>query len=138
MTEFVNLRLIIIMGKNPSENFLYSVESLAYYIYKYYGKLLDNFDGGLKPFLGISKLVEKFLNISFIAPLKIAMNKSFKLSQDEKDMVNKASKFMQENDFEYFHSIYLLPDNACTPKDYETILRLIEKGIFYPIERNKN
>jgi hypothetical protein len=135
MTEFVNLKLIIIMGINPSQNFLYSVESLAYYIYKYYGKLLDSFDGGLKQFLGISKLTEKILNVSFIAPLKITMNKNVKLSLNEKEMVNKASTFMREQDFDYFHSIYLLPENNCSPKDYEIILKLIQKGIFTPIEK---
>ncbi len=135
MTEFVNLKLIIIMGKNPSKNFLYSVESLAYYIYKYYGNLLDNFDGGLKQFLGISKLIEKILNVSFISPLRITMNKNVKLSQNEKEMVNKASKFMREHDFDNFHSLYLLPENDCSPKDYETILKLIKKGIFTPIEK---
>ncbi|MFX0022322.1 MAG: hypothetical protein ACFE9S_08335 [Candidatus Hermodarchaeota archaeon] len=138
MTEFVNLKLIIIMGKNPSKNFLYSVESLAYYIYKYYGKLLDNFDGGLKQFLGISKLIEKILNVSFIAPLKITMNKNVKLSLNEKEMVNKASKFMRGQDFDYFHSIYLLPENNCSPKDYEIILKLIKKGIFTPIEKEQD
>ncbi len=138
MTEFVNLKLIIIMGKNPSKNFVFSVESLAYYIFKYYGKLLDNFKGVLAPFQGISKLVEKILNVSFISPLKIEINKNYKLSQVEKQMVNRASKFMKENDFDYFYSLYLLPDNACSPKDYETILKLIEKGIFKPIEIDTN
>ncbi|MFW9828620.1 MAG: hypothetical protein ACFFEY_13595 [Candidatus Thorarchaeota archaeon] len=138
MTEFVNLKLIIIMGKNPSKNFIFSVESLAYYIFKYYGKLLDNFNGALAPFQGIGKLVEKILNVSFISPLKIEINKNYKLSQDEKQMVNRASKFMKENDFDYFYSLYLLPDNACSPKDYETILKLIEKGIFKPIEIDTN
>ncbi|MFW9968973.1 MAG: hypothetical protein ACFFDF_02150 [Candidatus Odinarchaeota archaeon] len=138
MTEFVNLRLIIIMGKNPSKNFLYSVESLAYYIYKYYGKLIDNFNGVLAPFQGISKLVEKILNVSFISPLKIVLYKTVKLNQEEKEMINKAKKFMREHDFEYFYSLYLLPDNACSPKDYETILKLIEKGIFLPIEKIKD
>ena len=45
---------------------------------------------------------------------------------------------MKENDFDYFYSLYLLPDNACSPKDYETILNLIEKGIFKPIEIDTN
>ncbi|MFX1417939.1 MAG: hypothetical protein ACFE9N_03345 [Promethearchaeota archaeon] len=138
MTEFVNLRLIIIMGKNPSKNFLYSMESLAYYIYKYYGESFDKFDGVLKPFEGISKLVEKILNVSFISPLKIVLNKNIKLSQTEKDMIQKASNFMREHDFDHFYSLYLLPDNACSPKDYETILGLIEKGIFNPVELDDN
>ncbi len=138
MTEFVNLRLIIIMDKNPSKNFYYSIESLAYYIYKYYGKLLEKFQGNLKPFRSIEKLVEKTLNVSFIYPLKIKVNKNLKLSQSEKEMVKKASTFMKENNFDYFYSLYLLPDNVCSPKDYGTILNLIEKGVFQPIEDNSN
>ncbi|MFX0034819.1 MAG: hypothetical protein ACFE9I_04155 [Candidatus Hermodarchaeota archaeon] len=138
MTEFVNLRLIIIMDKNPSKNFYYSIESLAYYIYKYYGKLLEKFQGSLKPFRSIEKLVEKTLNVPFIYPLKIKVNKNLKLSQSEKEMVKKASTFMKENNFDYFYSLYLLPDNVCSPKDYGTILNLIEKGVFQPIEDKSN
>lgn len=136
MTEFVNLKLIIIMGKNPSENFLYSIENLAYYIYKYYGKLFDNFNNVLKPFQGIGKLVEKILHISFISPLTIQIYKNVKLTLNEKDMVDKALKIMRENDEKYFYSLYLLPENQCSPKDYKTILKLIEKGIFRPTEKN--
>ncbi|MFX1597246.1 MAG: hypothetical protein ACFFBK_14405, partial [Promethearchaeota archaeon] len=138
MTEFVNLRLIIIMDKNPSKNFYYSVESLGYYIYKYFGELLEKFQGNLKPFRSIEKLVEKTLNVSFIYPLQIKVNKNLKLSQREKEMVKKASTFMKENNFDYFYSLYLLPDNVCSPKDYGTILNLIEKGVFQPIEDDSN
>ncbi|MFX0024468.1 MAG: hypothetical protein ACFE9S_19275, partial [Candidatus Hermodarchaeota archaeon] len=49
-----------------------------------------------------------------------------------KEMVVKASKFMKENNFDYFYAIYLFPDNVCGPKDFETILSLIKKGIFQP------
>ena len=134
MTEFVNLRLIIIMGQNPSKNFLNSVESLAFYIHKYYGELIDNFNGVLAPFQGISKLVDKILNVSFLSPLQIKLYKNVKLNKNEEEMINRAKKFMKEHNFEYFYSLYLLPDNACSPKDYESILKLIEKGIFTPTE----
>jgi hypothetical protein len=62
------------------------------------------------------------------------MNKSAKLSQEEREMINRAYQVMGENEMDHFYSLYLLPDEACTPKDYETILKLIEKGIFQPIE----
>ncbi|MFX1586942.1 MAG: hypothetical protein ACFFC1_02200, partial [Promethearchaeota archaeon] len=132
MTEFINLRLIVIMKSNPSKNFLYAIESLAYHIYKYYGKIIDKFEGNLKPFRSIQKLIDSDLNLSIRYPLKLSMSKSIKLTQDEKEMVKKASKFMKENNFNYFYAVYLLPDNVCGPKDYEIILSLIKKGIFQP------
>ncbi|MFW9947057.1 MAG: hypothetical protein ACFFDX_09545 [Candidatus Odinarchaeota archaeon] len=132
MTEFINLRLIVIMKSNPSKNFLYAIESLAYHIYKYYGKVIDKFEGNLKPFRSIQKLIDSDLNLSIRYPLKLSISKDIKLTQDEKEMVEKASKFMIENNFKYFYAIYLLPDNVYAPKDYETILSLIKKGVFQP------
>ncbi len=134
MTEFVNLRLIVIMKENPSKNFLYTIDSLAYDIYKDYGHLFEKFKGILGDFQGIKKLLEQHLNISFIYPLKVAYSIKMKLSQAEREMIKRASNFMRENNLSNFHSINLLPENACTPKDYETILQLIEKRIFRPID----
>jgi len=135
MTEFVNLRLIIIMKENPTPHFLYTVEDLAYDIYKKYGKLIDNFQGNIKQFKTIKDLVEKHLNVSFLYPLKVVQKENVKLNQTEKDMVIKALMFMRENKFEYFYSVYLLPENACTPGDYKAILELLRKGIFQPTKR---
>ena len=52
MTEFVNLRLILIMKQHPSSNFLFSLEDLAYDLYKYYGEHIDQFNGNIN-FLSI-------------------------------------------------------------------------------------
>jgi hypothetical protein len=136
MTDFMNVRIITIMSRSPSVNFFYSLESLAYHIYKYYGKLIDNFQGHLKPFRSIKKLVDSDLHTSFRYPLTLSNFKMGKLKQNEKEMIHKASKFMKENDFSYFYAIYLLPENACGPKDYETIVALIKKGIFQPKEQD--
>ncbi|MFX1267346.1 MAG: hypothetical protein ACFFAK_05240 [Promethearchaeota archaeon] len=138
MTEFINLRLIVIMKSNPSKNFLYAIESLAYHIYKYYGKLIDKFEGNQKPFLNIQKLIDSDLNVSIRYPLKLSISKNIKLTQDEKEMVEKASTFMKENNFKYFYAVYLLPENVCGPKDYETILSLMKKGIFQPNKDQNN
>jgi len=137
MTEFINLRLIVIMKSNPSKNFLYSIESLAYHIYKYYGKLIENFEGNLKPFRSIQKLIDSDFNVSFRYPLTISISKDVKLNQNEKEMIKKATSFMKDNDFTHFYALYLLPDNACGPKDYETLLNLIKKGLFVPVKKQK-
>ncbi|MFW9783494.1 MAG: hypothetical protein ACFFFB_14520, partial [Candidatus Heimdallarchaeota archaeon] len=138
MTEFINLRLIVIMKSNPSKNFLYSIESLAYHIYKYYSKLIESFEGDLRPFRSIQKLIDSDLNVSFRYPLRVSIPKEAKLNQNEKEMVKKATNFMKDYNLTYFYAIYLLPDNVCGPKDYETLLNLIKKGIFVPIKNNKD
>ncbi|MFW9947405.1 MAG: hypothetical protein ACFFDX_11340, partial [Candidatus Odinarchaeota archaeon] len=134
MKEFVNIRLILNMKDTPSEDFIYSVESLAYEIYKKYGDQIENFKGGLKKFSGIKDLIEKHLNTSFLLPFKVVENPDIRLSPSERAMVNKAIRFVKDHNFDYFYSLYLLPANECTPKDAETILNLIEKGIFKPIK----
>ena len=132
MTEFVNVRLILNMKATPSENFHYDIESLAYDIYKNYGNKIDDFRGNIKQFQGIKELVEKNLNTSFIYPLKVVTSENIKLTQSEREMVNKALRFMKEHHFDFIYSLYLLPENECSPKDAQTILNLISKGVFKP------
>ncbi|TET05286.1 MAG: hypothetical protein E3J90_00290 [Promethearchaeota archaeon] len=133
-TEFVNLKLIVTLKENPSANFKFIMEDLAYDIYNQYGKEIDNFAGILKPFHKMKELIEKHLNVSFLYQLKIVENPKIKLSMSEKEMVGKARTFMKENNFNYFYSLYLIPENTSSPKDYQTIFNLIEKGIFQPIK----
>jgi len=80
----------------------------------------------------MSELIEKHLNVSFLYPLTIVEIPKIKLTISEKEMVNKARIFMRENNFKHFYSLYLLLENACTPKGYQTIFDLIEKGVFKP------
>ncbi|MFW9949547.1 MAG: hypothetical protein ACFFKA_05425 [Candidatus Thorarchaeota archaeon] len=134
MTEFVNLKLIITLKENPSPNFKFLMEDLAYDIYRQYGREIEKFSGNLKPFRGIKSLTEKHLNVSFLYPMVVTTNPKVRLSNAEEEIVNRAITFMKENRFEYFYSLYLMPENVCTPKDYQTILSLISKGIFKSIE----
>lgn len=133
-TDFVNLKLIVTLKEQPSSNFKFLMEDLAYDIFKHYGEEIDKFTGILKPFQNMKELIDKHLNTSFLSKLKIVENPRIKLSSAEKEMVAKAKTFMKENNFDHFYSLYLMPANACTPKDYQTIFSLIEKGIFNPIE----
>ncbi|MFW9896991.1 MAG: hypothetical protein ACFFD7_14390 [Candidatus Thorarchaeota archaeon] len=138
MTEFVNLRVIIIMKESPSKNFLYTMESLAFDIYHQYGTLFDEFQGNLAEFQGIRDLLEEHLNISFLYPLTIDYSLKMKLSPSEREIVKRASDFMRDHKQDHFYSIYLLPDNICTPKDFEIIKQLIEKKIFNPIDTSSD
>jgi len=131
-TEFVNLKLIVTLKENPSSNFKFIMEDLAYDIYKQYGEEIDKFAGILKPFKNMNVLIEKHLKVSFLYPLIVKQSPKVKLSKSEKDMVNRALAFMKEQKFNYFYSLYLMPANTCSPKDYRTIFTLIEKGIFQP------
>ena len=137
MIDFVNVRLITILKSNPSKNFLYSLESLAYHIYKYYGKLIDSFKGNLKPYRSISKLVESDLDVSLRYPMTIKIMKNMKLSQQENQIIKRALDLMKGNKFTHFYAVYLLPENDCNPKDYDIILKLIKKGVFQPIPKKE-
>lgn len=132
MNEFVNLRIIISMKENPSRNFLFSVDDLAFDIYKHYGDEIDKFRGNVRVFGGIEQLIEKHFGISFILPLKVVILDDQFLTLTEKLMVEKAQNLMKDNGIETFYSLHLLPENESTPKDYKTILNLIQKGIFQP------
>ncbi len=133
MTEFVNLRLILIMKEHPSSVFLYSLEDLTYDLYKYYGKLVEEFNGDIKPFKTIEKLLKHHLNTTITYPIiltKIDNLDKVKISQTERLYVNKAISFMKSNNSEHFFLSSLLPGKECSPKDIEIIINLIEKNIF--------
>ncbi|MHA2051674.1 MAG: hypothetical protein ACW986_18845 [Promethearchaeota archaeon] len=138
MSEFVNLRLIVIMKNSPSKNFLYTIESLAYDIYHNYGHLFEEFQGNLGEFQGIKDLLEKHLSISFLYPLTINYSIKMKLTQSERDLMKKALDVMKTNNSKHFSSNNLFRNEVCTPKDFETIQRLIEKKIFTPIDIEVN
>ncbi|MFX1328320.1 MAG: hypothetical protein ACFE91_09260 [Promethearchaeota archaeon] len=133
MTEFVNLRLILLMKESPSRNFLYSVEDLAFDIYRQYGKIVDAFNGDVKPFRGIEDLLKQHLNTSFVYPLEIAkieQIEKIRVSQSERFFINKAVSLMKQNNKDFFFTRELFPENACSPKDIEVIQGLINKKIF--------
>ncbi|MCJ7649729.1 MAG: hypothetical protein MUP85_14025, partial [Candidatus Lokiarchaeota archaeon] len=135
MNEFVNLRVIISMKENPSKNFMYAVDDLAYDIYKNYGDEIDNFKGNVKKYRGIDQLFEKHLGVSFILPMKVMISDDQKLTLAEKHMVEKALTMMKDHNMDTLYSLYLLPENECSPKDYRTIMNLIQKGVFKPIQQ---
>ncbi|MFX1376188.1 MAG: hypothetical protein ACFFA0_10270 [Promethearchaeota archaeon] len=134
MSEFVNIRLIFIMKESPSRFFLYSIEDLAYDIFKNYGTMIDTFSGDIKPFKSIEDLIKKNLNVPFIYPLKLAKIeklKKIRISQNEREFINKAVSLMKTSNQDYFLIKSIFHEKECSPKDVEILLNLIEKKIFY-------
>ncbi|MFX0083693.1 MAG: hypothetical protein ACFE94_18235, partial [Candidatus Hodarchaeota archaeon] len=133
MSEFVNIRIIMIMKESPSRFFLYALEDLAYDIYKNFGGLIDTFDGDVKPFKSIEILLKQHLNVSFIYPLRIAKIeklKKIRITQNERVYINKAVNLMKTTNLDYFFIKSLLPEEECNPKDIENLLSLMEKNVF--------
>ena len=133
MSEFVNLRLILIMKEKPSRFLLYSIEELVYEIYKQYGKLIDDFRGDVKPFGGIEELFKQYLNISFIYPLKLAKIENLekiRINQNERFLINAAKAIMTKNKEDHFYLKSIFTEKTCNPKDIESVLSLIDKKIF--------
>ncbi|MFX1417963.1 MAG: hypothetical protein ACFE9N_03465 [Promethearchaeota archaeon] len=137
MTEFVNLRLILIMKESPSSNFLYSLEDLAFDLYKYYGKLIDEFNGDIKPFKSVEKLLKHHLNTSLTYPIRLKKREKLekiRITPSERGFINAAVSFMKINNRDTFNLASILKDQECSPKDLEIIFKLIEKDIFQVIE----
>jgi len=133
MSEFVNLRLMLLMKESPSRFFLYSIEELAYDIYKNYGDDIDEFNGDIAPFKGIEDLLKRHVNPHFIYPLKLSEIDKFsnvRIGQNERELVNKAVHLMKTENKDYFYAHSLLPEQECSPKDVESFLNLIDKEIF--------
>jgi hypothetical protein len=133
MSEFVNVRLILIMKERPSRFFLYSIEDLTYQIYKNYGNMISSFNGDIKQFQSIEELLKKNLNLTFIYPLKIApieKLEKIRITQNERIYINKAVSWMKTNNQDHFLIRSLLNGKECNPKDVELILNLLEKNIF--------
>lgn len=133
MSDFKNSRLILLMEKNPSQDFLDSINALSHNIEEKYGIILENFDGDLSKFYGIKDLLEQHLHTSLIYPLKVAPQNK-KINSEEKTMINRALEIMKEKNTDYFFVSFLLSKKkGFQVRDAETILKLINKKIFQPI-----
>ncbi|MFX1317485.1 MAG: hypothetical protein ACFE9T_16605, partial [Promethearchaeota archaeon] len=132
MSEFVNLRLILILKDNPSQYLVFSIEDLASDIYKNYGYLIDQFNGDVRQFKGIKDLLIKYLNISIIYPLKlvnIEKLEKIKTSLAEKAMIADVISIMNKKNTDTFYLKDIINEDTCNPKDFKIILKLIEKNI---------
>jgi len=134
MSEFVNLRLILLMQESPTRNFLFSLEDLAYDVYKNYGERIDSFNGDVNPFVGIKELLKQHLNVSFISPLKIAKIEKLskiRISQSQRLLINNVVNRIKTGNLDPFFIRDIISGKECNPKDIENILDLMDKKIFH-------
>jgi len=133
MSEFVNIRVILILKESPSKYLLYSLEDLAYDIYKNYGNLIDQFDGDVRKFKSIENLLIKHLNVAIVYPLRLVdidKLENIRVSPTEKSFINDAISIMNKDTTDFFYIKDLIIEKTCSPKDIKLILKLIEKNIF--------
>jgi len=133
MNEFRHFRLILLMGENPSDDLIESLNDLALDIDETYGELIRDFDGKLDKFMGIGKLIEHHLNVSFLFPLKVISPKATKLTTAERSVFNKAKQIMKQNNLDYIFTSFLKDDQTYEPKRIKAIFGLIDKGVFQPL-----
>ena len=134
MSEFKDFRFVFIMKDNPSEDFIKSVDLLSKEIDDKFGKNIENFDGNVAIFQGIRSILEKYLQIALIYPLKLAQRKKIKVTQNERAIIDRALKTMEQRKSDYFYVSSLFGKKSkFQVKDAEDILNLIKKHIFIPL-----
>jgi hypothetical protein len=137
MSDYKNIRMILIMEKNPSPDFFDSLNALSYDIEEKFGHLLENFDGDITQFIEIRDLLDFHLNTFLIAPLRLSNNPK-SITSEEMGIINQAKKKMKEKNSDNFliRSLYDKMEEIKVA-DAKIIFKLIQKKIFQPIaDRN--
>lgn len=133
MSEFKQFRLILIMSETPSLLFLDSINDLSLDIEREFGKYLENFDGELSVFKNIREIIEKHLHVSLINPLRFVKPEKTKIKPNEKMIITRALKSMEEKNMDHFYVATLFSQKGFKVRDAEIIINLLKKQIFQPI-----
>lgn len=138
MSDYKNSRIIFIMEKNPSQDFINSINALSYDIEEKFGHIFEGFDGDITHFSEIKALLDLHLHTSLIYPLKVIIQPK-KYTSHEQMMINRALEIMKEKSTNHFF-VSSLHDKQkeFQLNDAEAILNLIEKRIFQPINKDFN
>ncbi|MFO7794504.1 MAG: hypothetical protein ACQERB_04210 [Promethearchaeati archaeon] len=133
MDEYSNFRIIAIMKEIPSNEFLNSIKDLSYELEEKFGKYLENFNGDIRPFKYIDRLIIKHLNGELLHPLKLEKVDESKFNQEERTLISKISKLRKIKESEYVFFRDLVHERACDPEEIIIINKLIEQRILKPI-----
>lgn len=133
MSEYKNIRIVLIMKENPSPDFLKSVDSLTHELNENFGKYLDDFDGDISVFRDVSKMMRDKLLISLVYPLNLGKTAKIRINSYEKSIIERAKLILKERKSDHFYvSNFFTKKKKFQIKDAEVILHLIQKNIFIP------
>lgn len=133
MSEYKQFRLIFIMKETPSNDFLETLRLVTIEIDEKFGRFLKDFDGDVRPFTYIERLLMERLNTSILYPLKIVELPNIKLNAVEKEMIMQVNKFLKYSNLTQFTILDLIDKNAINPHEVKGFIDLMEKRIFQPI-----
>ncbi|NMC03577.1 MAG: hypothetical protein GYA24_00120 [Candidatus Lokiarchaeota archaeon] len=132
ISEFKGFRITLIMKDAPSSVMLASLDQFAHDVEEKYGKILKDFNGETTAFQDMGKLIEKHFHVSFIAPLVITPRPKAKLTQDEKEIYNKATDIAMAKAMKPFYATELFTTAEIDHKAVAAFFSLMGKGIITP------
>ena len=98
-----------------------------------FGRFLKDFDGDVRPFIYIERLLMQRLNTSILYPLKIVELPNIKLNALEKEMIMQVNKFLKYSNLTEFTILDFIDKNAINPFEVKVFINLMKKQIFLPI-----
>ncbi|MBD3213613.1 MAG: hypothetical protein GF311_13475 [Candidatus Lokiarchaeota archaeon] len=132
MSDYKNIRTIVILNGEPSKDFLDITASLSYEIESTFEDELEKFKGDRTRFKGLEEIINSYLNIEFILPLKISATSTTELTNSQLWILEKAQNIIKKNQLRFFFVSFLFPNQEFNYKIAETISQLIDKQIFIP------
>ena len=130
-----NSRTYFTMSKNPGEEFLRAMKTIVQDIESVYGSQIKGFNGWRENFEGIEDIIETYFPLSLLRPLKLTSVKDPNLSSNEIKIIKKARKIASLQEENLVNARYLLTKNI-KKEEIALITKLIQKGIFLPINNN--
>ncbi|MFX1355582.1 MAG: hypothetical protein ACFFGP_16630, partial [Promethearchaeota archaeon] len=133
MSEYKQFRLIFIMKETPSNEFLEALRLTTIETDEKFGRFLEGFDGDLRPFKYVERLLMQRLKTSFLYQLKIVEMPNIKLNTLEKDLIMRVKKHLKSTTSTHFTVLDFIDKDAINPLEVKLFIDLMEKRIFIPI-----
>ncbi|MFX1407032.1 MAG: hypothetical protein ACFFBW_08760 [Promethearchaeota archaeon] len=133
MSEYKQFRLIFIMKETPSNEFLEALRLITIETDERFGRFLVNFDGDVRPFIYVERLLMKRLETRLLYPLKIIEIPNVKLNPLEKNMIMQVRKLLKSTNSTNFRVSDFIDKDAIDPLVVKLFIELMEKKFFQPI-----
>ncbi len=127
-------RTIIAMANKPNKKSLSTLVDLSKEIDLIYGSRIEQFRGKLNVFEDISIILERYIPLSILYPMRLSSQISSDITRNEEKIIGKAKKVMSLFQAPYIHVSSLL-NTPIRREEISQIQLLIEKGIFIPVKK---